>query len=254
MSSTTAVDAQRFTFNDSGTKAYFLERRAYNAKYLRSGTLSTAYDIDTFSLDSAVGPNILNKDITCYDDQHVLVGSSTTKMWTMSTPGDVSTATNTSSISTPSWRSATISRDGLTLYYSYSLSYLYKADLSTAWDLSTAGSFSGTTSLNSFTNHLRIDGPSSDRDDYMYSAQYSNEWKRYVSDGSGYYNGSNTATGATYVDAPANPTPSNTSSYFMGNNRYYSIEPIDSGTKMLLGYTIMSYGDIFMVAWPTDGT
>lgn len=184
--------------NDAEDRVYFSDRVSYNTYRVRSYSLSTPGDLATASLDSVTSSNIsyvsLGFELKCYDDTNLYtVSASGPKAVTgvMSTPGDLSTLTldTTKTFPISSYRASTISRDGLSIYHTYSLSYLYRTPLSVAWDVSTAGTTTGSLSLNTFINSLNIDGPSEDRDAYLFHAGYDNTIRRRPKDGAGYWQG-----------------------------------------------------------------
>lgn len=226
-------------FNDAEDKFYFTDSgTSYNTKKLRSLTLSTPSDLNTASLDSEEKElfyGYVGADFRSYDDTNVyLVSSSGAKAYTatMSTSGDLSTLTLTETwgFALPSYRASTISRDGENIYHTYSLSYLYKTPLSTAWDVSTAGTTTGTLSLGAFTNSLHIDGPSESRDDYLFSSMYDGSIRRRPKDSSDYWLAYDQQTNHIIWHADDVESGINTT---LSPNAVQLISPFKDGTRFL---------------------
>ena len=187
--------------NNDEDKMYYIE----HGDKLRSVSLSTPGDYATASLDSnikSISSSYIAPQISCYDDENLFIGyASGSKCYTgtMSTPGDVSTLSldTTNFVTLTSPRAVVMARDGLKIWATHSLSYLYYFTLSTAYDLSTASAKSTDTSvsLNTFIHRLYIDGPSSSKDDYMYACAYDNNLRVREKDSSATGYGAYTATG-----------------------------------------------------------
>jgi len=222
--------------NNDQDKMYYLQ---HGGTY-RSISLSTPGDLATASLDStqiAANSSIRGEQINCYDDVNFFTAYNNSKCYTgtMSTAGDLSTLTMNAAdyITLTSPRAAVISRDGLKVWATHSLSYLYYFTLSTAYDLSTASAKSTDTSvaLNMFLNHMAIDGPSSSRDDYMYGSDYNSKIRVREKDSSATGYGSYIGTSSKSVIYDETETVGST----QPNNSFRQFFPMDGGSKFIIG-------------------
>jgi len=103
-------------------------------------TLSTAYDLRTASYSGVSASNAVNSTVhaAIIDEEYIVTGGSTIRVYRMSTPGDLSTISLHSSKSGFSGqRGVSMSLDGTKLYAVYNNVVLYEYSLSTAYDVST---------------------------------------------------------------------------------------------------------------------
>lgn len=136
-------------FNSDGTKAYILATSTND--YLYQGTLSTPYDIKTWTYDSK--SYLFTEDATPMGiyfksdgSQLYMLGKTTDKiyLYNLSVPWDISTISYstiskayTSGGATDAWK-IVISPNGLNAYIvDNGTNYIYQYSLSVAWDIST---------------------------------------------------------------------------------------------------------------------